>query len=238
MTDGSLSAPPNDQGGRFKGLRTTFILLTILVALIGVQQAVKHWLIMVQPGQIVLCVKGDNDDILPIREPGPHWCRGEVYSYFSERRVGGDISFRFKDGIPGSVNVDFIYTLPLEDEFAWDPAVMIHLTYGSQEKFEQEALQKATLMAVIKSFGRISSTTFLLAPRRVAPLISHTAELHIRGELMTENIYIEIKRMWMRGTSRIPIPMNPRRPLPRFMQPRMPQMPEIPIQHEARQYRI
>lgn len=194
----------------FGSLRTTWILLSCLVVLFGAQQAISNWLIFTQPGQIVLCVGEEMVEIEPIRTPGPHWCRGEVVTFFEQRRVGGDISFRFRDGVPGSVNVDMLYSLPHDNENDWDPAVMIYLTYGSQQKFEETALQSATLLGVIRSFSLISSRAFLMAPNEAAPLISQSVELHIRGRLMArDNIHIRIDSILMKGKSRIPIPSRP-----------------------------
>ncbi len=234
----SLPAPSNDSGRGFGSLRTTFILLTILAMLIGLQQVVSRGLIGVQPGQIVIC-QSTTGDITPIREPGFHWCFGEATAFFEQRAVEGIFPYRFKDGIPGGLKVSLIYSIPAEGEYAYDPAVVIFTKYGTQEVFEKRGIRPELMEAVQEAFGNISSQTLLAAPEKVAPLVHESIRLYLRGGLMEQDIYIEVLQLNMKGRATVPLYRGGPRP-DKWLRPRlrMPHAPEIPIQYEDRKYSI
>ena len=207
LTGESPPAPLSSGRKGFGSLRTTFILLGILVALFVAERQIRQHLIMVQPGHIVLCVE---DEVLtPIREPGMAWCQGEAYVYVQQRRLTGEVNFNYSDGLPGAVKLDLLYSIPEQDDWAWDPVVKIHLQYHSQEKFERDAMQRAILSAVVNVFGSISARTILQAPREAGPLIHEGLVLNIRGALLQENITVQIDQLIIKGRALIPVPSPP-----------------------------
>ncbi len=135
-----------------------------------------------------------------------HWCWGETTVFTEENQVGGEVPYLFQDGIPGAVEIDLTYRIPLvANSDPFDPLVMIYVMYHTQEQFEQEALRQAIIFGVTVAFGRIDSQDFLADPE--------SAAIHLHPDLMSEmqrrlerwGLRIEVKELSMQGETRIPI---------------------------------